>query len=74
MSHFRQSDRTAHVEVSGPDPDLVKSLQAHIAELEAELARYSASHGMTEEARRLFVKPKIDDPDASKPLVQSRAC
>ena len=57
----------AYMEVYSPDPDLVSSLQAYIAELQAELARYSTSYGMTEEARRLFVKPKSGDSDASKP-------
>lgn len=45
-----------------PDPDLVTALEADIIELEAELARYSALYGMTEEARRLFCKLRTCDP------------
>ena len=54
-----------------PDPDLVTALEADIIELEAELARYSALYGMTEEARRLFCKLRICDPRASKPPEKS---
>ena len=50
------------MEVSMPDPDLVTALEADIIELEAELARYSALYGMTEEARRLFCKLRTCDP------------
>lgn len=52
---------------SSPDPDLVAELEAIIADLEAELARYSALYGMTEEARRLFTRRKTGDPGASTP-------
>lgn len=39
-------------------PPDCEQLIAHIAALEAELARYAAKYGLTDETRRLLTKPQ----------------
>lgn len=46
--------------------DLVSQLNLRIAELEAELLVYVQRYGMTDEARRLFVKPKDTEPETRR--------
>ena len=67
-SHFRALSKSLAVMAECiPDPDLLTSFKALIAEPEAELDGYSARYDMTEEAQRLFFRGKTGHPGASKP-------